>query len=106
MKETIFDLMLRKMRLNKVLPHLKEFENPRVLDVGCGWEARLLKEIEPFIAKGVGIDFKAPKINTEKLCIFEHYFEPKPEFAVSNERERERERERAKAARKSCEFAL
>lgn len=77
MKEAILEPILRKMRLNKILPHLNEFNNPRVLDIGCGWEARLLREIEPFISLGVGIDFKAPNIKTDKLNIFPYYFEKK-----------------------------
>ena len=75
MKESIFDKILRQMRLRQIVPHLREFDNPRVLDVGCGWEARLLRQIEPFIAKGVGIDFKAPEIETEKLSVFGYVFE-------------------------------
>jgi ubiquinone/menaquinone biosynthesis C-methylase UbiE len=37
------------------------------LDVGCGWEARLLKSVEPYIESGVGIDFKAPELSGAKL---------------------------------------
>ncbi len=77
MKEAILEPLLRKMRLSKVLPSLKQFHSPKVLDIGCGWEARLLKEIEPFIALGIGIDFKAPHIKTEKLYTFSYFFEPK-----------------------------
>jgi len=36
--------------------------NARVLDIGCGWEARLLKAVEPLIGRGEGIDFKAPAL--------------------------------------------
>lgn len=45
--------------------------------MGCGWEARLLKEVEPFITKGIGIDFKAPNINSKKLHTFSYFFESK-----------------------------
>lgn len=67
MKEALLESTLRKMRLRRVLPSIQAFSNPSVLDIGCGWEARLLHEIEPYIARGVGIDFKAPEIRTEKL---------------------------------------
>lgn len=77
MKEALLEPLLRTMRLNKVLPTIKEFDNPRVLDIGCGWEAKLLKEISPYIAQGVGIDFKAPNIQTDKIRTFSYYFEPK-----------------------------
>lgn len=77
MKEALLESLLRQMRLSRVLPTIKSFSNPHVLDVGCGWEARLLKEIAPFIAKGVGIDFKAPDIQTDKLHTFAYFFESK-----------------------------
>ena len=77
MKEALLESTLRKMRLNRVLPTIKSFKNPNVLDIGCGWEARLLQEIEPYIAKGIGIDFKAPAINTDKIQTFAYYFESK-----------------------------
>ncbi|MGX3011732.1 hypothetical protein ACWIUD_09295 [Helicobacter sp. 23-1044] len=79
MKEGFLDRLLREMRLRQIKPHLREFANPRVLDVGCGWEAKLLKEIEPFIAQGIGIDFKAPNIQTAKLRTFSYFFEKKGE---------------------------
>ncbi|MGX2983651.1 hypothetical protein [Helicobacter sp. 23-1045] len=80
MKEGFLDRFLRQMRLRQIKPHLSEFANPRVLDVGCGWEAKLLREIEPFIAQGIGIDFKAPDIQTAKLRTFSYFFEKKGEI--------------------------
>lgn len=77
MKEALLESTLRKMRLARVLPTIQAFDNPSVLDIGCGWEARLLKEIEPYIASGIGIDFKAPSINTPKLRTFSCFFEEK-----------------------------
>jgi ubiquinone/menaquinone biosynthesis C-methylase UbiE len=50
-----------------VLPYLRRFPRCRLLDVGCGWEARLLKSAEPYIDSGVGIDFKAPALESAKL---------------------------------------
>ncbi|WP_220271730.1 class I SAM-dependent methyltransferase [Helicobacter sp. MIT 00-7814] len=76
-KETPLDSLLRVLRLRQVLPSIKQFNNPRLLDIGCGWEARLLKEVEPYIAQGVGIDFKAPEINTPKIRTISHYLESK-----------------------------
>lgn len=40
---------------------------PRILDIGCGWDARFLRHVEPMIASGVGIDFKAPNYSTDKI---------------------------------------
>lgn len=67
----------------RVLPTIKSFNKPNVLDVGCGWEAKLLQEIEPFIAKGVGVDFKAPSIRTDKIHTFSYFFESKDSVAFS-----------------------
>ena len=81
MKEAILEPLLRKMRLSRVLPTIKSFNKPNVLDVGCGWEAKLIQEIEPFIAKGVGVDFKAPSIRTDKIHTFSYFFESKDSVA-------------------------
>lgn len=67
MKEPILEPLLRKMRLNQVLPHLRKYPNCRLLDIGCGWGAKLLRAVEPYIASGIGVDFKAPTIKSEKI---------------------------------------
>ena len=80
MNEPFLEPILRKMRIAKVLPVLNSINSAllsqgshssdkliRLLDVGCGWEARFLKSVEPYIASGVGIDFKAPSLETAKL---------------------------------------
>lgn len=79
-KGTWFEDLICEIRLHKVLPSIKAFKNPRVLDVGCGFEARLLRAIEPYIAKGVGIDFKAPQIHSQKLQTLSYFFEEKAKF--------------------------
>ena len=67
MREPILEPLLRKMRIRQVLPYLQKYPNCTLLDIGCGWEARLLRELEPHISRGVGIDFKAPEIRTDRL---------------------------------------
>jgi 2-polyprenyl-3-methyl-5-hydroxy-6-metoxy-1,4-benzoquinol methylase len=67
MKEPILEPLLRKLRIKRILPVLKQFPECKLLDVGCGWEARLLKQVEPHVASGTGIDFKAPDIRTDKI---------------------------------------
>lgn len=67
MKEPILEPFLRKMRIKKVLPVIKSIKNPVLLDIGCGWEAKFLKSIEPYISKGIGIDFKAPVLEGKKI---------------------------------------
>ena len=67
LKEALLEPVLRKMRIRQVLPVLLRHPDCRLLDVGCGWEAKLLKSVEPFVHSAVGIDFKAPKLATAKL---------------------------------------
>ncbi|MDD2914282.1 MAG: class I SAM-dependent methyltransferase [Gallionella sp.] len=67
MKEAILESLLRQMRISKVLPSIRQYPSCRMLDIGCGWEAKLLKTVEPHIAQGVGIDFKAPEIQSGKI---------------------------------------
>src|ERR1051325_11740650 len=55
------------MLIAVVLRLVKEMRDCRLLDIGCGWEARLLRELEPHIAFGWGIDFKAPALAPPKL---------------------------------------
>jgi len=67
MKETVVDSLLRSMRLRKVLPYIRRYSNCVMLDVGCGWEARLVRAAEPYVAFAEGVDFKAPELSTPKL---------------------------------------
>lgn len=68
MKEALLEPILRKMRVARVLPAFRSRPGCVVLDIGCGWEARLLRDCEPYISKGFGIDFKAPALKTAKIC--------------------------------------
>ena len=67
MKEELLEPLLRRARLAKALPVIRRYPRCTFLDVGCGWEARLLRSVEPHIAYGVGIDRKAPAIRSDKL---------------------------------------
>jgi len=67
MKEPLLEPLLRTMRLRKMLPYLKRYPDCVFLDVGCGWGAELLKSVEPHIKKGIGVDFKAPALISDKL---------------------------------------
>lgn len=67
MKEALLEPLLRRMRIRQVLPILRRHPDCALLDIGCGWEARLLKSVEPYVKRGVGVDFKAPSIATPKL---------------------------------------
>jgi len=67
MDEPFLEPILRRMRIGKVLPILRRFPECKLLDVGCGWEAKFLKSVESYIASGVGIDFKAPSLESANL---------------------------------------
>ncbi len=67
MKEELLEPLLRRARLAKALPIIRQYPQCTFLDIGCGWEARLLRSVEPHIAHGVGIDRKAPTIQSDKL---------------------------------------
>jgi 2-polyprenyl-3-methyl-5-hydroxy-6-metoxy-1,4-benzoquinol methylase len=69
-KEPMLESFLRSQRIKQVLPYISRYPNCRLLDVGCGWEARLLQDLSPYITKGVGVDFKAPNIQTNKIQTF------------------------------------
>jgi 2-polyprenyl-3-methyl-5-hydroxy-6-metoxy-1,4-benzoquinol methylase len=67
LKEAVLEPLLRRMRLARVLPVVARHPGCELLDIGCGWEARLLRAVEPHIKRGVGIDFKAPPLDTGRV---------------------------------------
>jgi len=67
LKEALLEPLLRRMRIRQVLPVVLRHPACRLLDIGCGWEARLLRAVEPHVASAVGVDFKAPRIATAKI---------------------------------------
>jgi ubiquinone/menaquinone biosynthesis C-methylase UbiE len=69
MREAVLEPLLRRMRIGRVLPYIRKYPGCELLDIGCGWDARFLRSVEPFIGHGEGIDFKAPTLQTEKLSI-------------------------------------
>lgn len=38
-----------------------------LLDIGCGWDYRLLTTLEPFIKSGIGIDYKVEELENGKI---------------------------------------
>lgn len=61
----IVDRLIAKMRLSKVLPHIREGDV--VLDFGCGSQGYFLNYISPIISKGVGIDYDVENMTKENL---------------------------------------
>lgn len=64
-RESLLEPFLRMWRIRRVLPFIKMLPDCRLLDIGCGWEARFLREVAPHIGKGVGIDPKAPPLEDD-----------------------------------------
>lgn len=67
MNEPLLEPLLRGLRLRRVYPMIARYPECRLLDVGCGWEARLLRTMAPRIATGTGIDRKAPQLDDGKV---------------------------------------
>lgn len=81
MEEPFLEPVLRKLRLRRVLPYIRKHKGCRLLDIGCGWDARFLKSVEPYILSGIGIDFKAPDLNEGKIRAQRHNLECSLPFA-------------------------
>ena len=67
MKEPFLEPILRRFRVQKVLPTIRRYPDCRLLDVGCGWDYRFLKTVEPYLASGLGIDFKVRETTGTKI---------------------------------------
>jgi len=80
MNEPFLEPILRNMRISRVLPTIKEYKNCHMLDIGCGWEAKLLTSVEKYISSGIGIDFKAPDFNNEKITTLQVKLDKKLPF--------------------------
>ena len=81
MREELLEPLLRRARLAKALPIIRKYPRCSFLDIGCGWEARLLRSVEAHIAYGVGIDRKAPPIRSGKLRTIQGDLEARLPFA-------------------------
>jgi 2-polyprenyl-3-methyl-5-hydroxy-6-metoxy-1,4-benzoquinol methylase len=80
LKEALLEPLLRVMRASKVLTVVERHPECRMLDIGCGWDANLLRSMESHIKLGVGIDFKAPQIQTERIKTSQHTLESELPF--------------------------
>jgi ubiquinone/menaquinone biosynthesis C-methylase UbiE len=56
MTEELLEPYLRKLRISKIKEYLPE--NCILCDVGCGFNARFLKDVSHYISKGYGFDKK------------------------------------------------
>ncbi len=62
------DLKLAEMRLNKIKKYIPK--DSIVLDVGCGYHYKLLKQLRDYIKKGYGIDFTVSEKEEKKITLF------------------------------------
>jgi 2-polyprenyl-3-methyl-5-hydroxy-6-metoxy-1,4-benzoquinol methylase len=67
MKEPFMEPVLRRLRIGKVLDEIKRIPDCTLLDVGCGFNHKFLSTVQPYIANGVGIDFKVPEETFGKI---------------------------------------
>lgn len=65
MKEELLEPILGKMRINKIRKYIPN--NCILCDVGCGFNAKFLIDIAPFIKKGFGIDQKVSEFKSDKI---------------------------------------
>lgn len=74
MKEQILEPVLRYFRLQAAIKFIRLHPNCTLLDIGCGFEAKLLLTALPFIKKGLGIDKRAPSISNPKISTIRRDF--------------------------------
>ncbi len=67
MREPFLETILRQLRVRRVLPTLKRYPDCHLLDIGCGWDYRLLRTVEPFVKNGIGIDYKVQEMDNGKI---------------------------------------
>lgn len=70
-KEPFLEKFLRNRRFWKILPHIPD--GSRILDIGCGFNGEILKNIEAKIESAVGIDISVNKnANSDKIKLLSH----------------------------------
>lgn len=65
MKEELLEPILRKMRIVRIRKYIPN--NCILCDVGCGFSAKFLQDMTPFIKKGIGIDKKVDDLKSDKI---------------------------------------
>jgi ubiquinone/menaquinone biosynthesis C-methylase UbiE len=70
-KEPFFENLLCELRFGKVIRHIPP--NSKVLDVGCGYNGKLLHKIKNGIASGYGVDISVnPGHKDDKINLATH----------------------------------
>ena len=70
-KEPFFEKFLCELRFRKVIKYIPA--KSKVLDLGCGYNGKLLREIKDRIITGFGIDISVdPEHQDDKIFLIEH----------------------------------
>jgi SAM-dependent methyltransferase len=67
MRPPLLSPLLTRMRVRRVLPAIRRHPDCRLLDIGCGYNAPLLRAAEPYVREAIGIDPRAPAIDGPRL---------------------------------------
>lgn len=60
-KEPFFEKILSDLRFGKIVRHIPQ--NAHILDLGCGFDGKLLRKIRKMISSGVGVDISVNQKN-------------------------------------------
>ena len=72
--------LLRRIRIGRVLPFIRQHTDCLLLDIGCGVNFGFLKKVEPYISRGFGIDYKVDEIINSKLTAIRSVLDQKLPF--------------------------
>lgn len=67
MKEELLEPILRQMRINRIKKYIPS--DCFLCDVGCGFNAKFLLSMEPFVKKGIGFDKKVSSLKSNKIYL-------------------------------------
>ena len=76
--------LLTRMRVRQVMPAIRGHPDARLLDIGCGYNAPLLRAVEPYVREAVGIDPSAPSIEGPRLRTVRATFESAMPFGAGS----------------------
>jgi len=57
-------------RGRRILLNIRRHPKYSLLDIGCGFRAKLLRAAEPYFERVIGIEFRAPSITRPKISTF------------------------------------
>lgn len=81
--EPLFDRMLSAWRFRKIIRYIPE--NSRVLDLGCGFDGKLIRKVRENISSGVGIDISVNNGNIDsKIKLIAHDLNEKLPFSEND----------------------